>query len=309
MNLLKKYRSVIGMTLLVGGYALYTFFHQLYIPPGHLKITMLNIGQGDAILIQIGETHFRTIDILVDSGPDHSVVYELGDTLAPWNNTIEYAIATHDDADHIAGFLEMKKQYEITQWILPGRTKDTAVSEYFHDFLNESGAAQQRVRRGDTLQITPDAQFHILHPTAVPHEDINDDSIVGIFRFKNVHTMLTGDASVKNEQDILADPQFAQMNFDVDILKAGHHGSKTSTSLEWLQATQPETVLISAGVDNTFGHPHYRVIKDIQESGATVFQTNRDGRTACISDGLDYKCAPVRSSAFQALSAFGLAPK
>ncbi len=308
MNLLKKYRSVIGIMLLVGGYALYTFFQQLYIPPSHVKITMLNIGQGDAILIQIGETHFRTIDILVDAGPDHSIVYELGDTLAPWNNTIEYAIATHDDADHIAGFLEMRKQYEITQWILPGRTKDTAVSEYFHDFLNESGAAQQTVRRGDTIQITPDAQFHILHPTAVPHEDINDDSIVGIFRFKNVRIMLTGDASVKNEQDILADPQLAQMNFDVDILKAGHHGSKTSTSPEWLAVIQPETVLISAGVDNTFGHPHYRVMKDIKASGAQYFQTNTDGRTACLSDGTTYQCSPAYSPAARILEKFGFTP-
>lgn len=309
MSLLKKYRSLILMTLLIGWYFFYIFSNQFFIPPGHLKITMLNIGQGDAILMQIGRTHFRTIDVLVDAGPDHTVVYELGDALPPWNKTIEYAMATHEDADHIAGFAELVEYYAVEQWVISGREKDTNISDGFHAAMERSSGQQQVVQRGDVVEFGNDASFTVLNPTAVTHKDINDDSIMGILQFSDFSMMLTGDGSILNEEDIIAVAGSQGIELDVNVLKAGHHGSKTSTSSEWLEATRPEIVLISAGIDNTFGHPHYRVIKDIQNIGATVFQTNRDGRIVCLSDGEGYECKPARSSAFQMLSTLGLTPK
>ncbi len=176
----------------------------------------------------------------------------------------------------------------------------------FHEAMERLGGEQQRVRRGDTIQLTAEAALQIIHPTAVAHDDANEDSVVARFQFKNFSMMLTGDAYTEQENEITQLSADQPELLDVDILKAGHHGSKTSTSPEWLQATQPEVVFISAGIDNTFGHPHYRVMRAIHDFGATEFQSNRDGRVACESDGETYVCAPVRSPAFRILSLFML---
>ncbi len=309
MSILQKYQSIIIASLVIVLYAVYVYVTQFYVPPNHLKITMLNIGQGDAILIQIGVTHFQTIDMLVDAGPDHSVVYELGDVLPPWNKTLEYAIVSHEHADHVNGFFEFEGAYTVERWLFSDHTQDSDAARVFHDAMEQLGGQQQHVRRGDSIQLAPEAQLQILNPTNAVHDDLNEDSVVAWLQFTDFSFLLMGDAYRENEQEIMTQAAHDGRNLDVDVLKAGHHGSKTSTSPEWLEVTHPEIVLISAGVDNTFGHPHYRVIKDIQNSGATVFQTNRDGRIVCLSDGEDYECTPARSSAFQMLSALGLAPK
>ncbi len=253
---------------------------------GVLRVTQLNVGQGDGLLVQTPQGN----DILIDAGRDRRILSEIGTVLQPWNTTIEYVIATHEDADHIGGFPFIAQQYQINEWIVSGRTKETTVTKELHAAQEREGVMHVATA-GESIAIEDGVSLEILSPDQdVPaHEDINDDSVVAILHYHDFALALTGDAGITSENEIMKRHE----PIDVDILKAGHHGSKTSTSPEFLQWLDPEIVLISAGQDNDYGHPHYRVLHDIEQYGAWIFRTDKDGRITCETEGLpgDVQCS------------------
>jgi competence protein ComEC len=250
-----------------------------------LRITMLNIGQGDAILIQTPSKK----DILIDAGSDRAVLSELGEALPPWNRTIEYVIATHDDADHIGGMIHLKQYYTVEQWYVGSIRKETAQSTVFRQFLTTQ-ASVHSPQRGDVITFDTDVTFEVLSPDAQhAYEEINDSSIAGILRYKKFSMLLTADVGIEEEQRWLTACliRFACAAFDVDVMKVGHHGSRTSTSAALLEATTPHTALISMGEANSYGHPHSEVLQRLQKHQAAVFRTDLHGTVRCYTNGSD----------------------
>lgn len=252
-----------------------------------LRIVMLDIGQGDAFLIRTPGDR----DILIDGGPDRSILTELGAVLPPWDRTLELVVATHDDKDHIAGIAELRDIYNVKTLLRNPQDHPTA----FADALDEWKTHDTRVieaYRTDRIDIEEDLWLEILHPVRdVTYNESNAASLVIMLHYKKITMLFTGDATIEAEEDMLAVGH--THGFDVDVLKVAHHGSHSSTSWGFVTATQPEIALISAGADNSYGHPHAGPLARLQRIGAQIFRTDRDGRVLCRSDGFRIICNSI----------------
>ena len=281
-----KYTIVIKSMLFVVVSAACWFVWQPH--NGQLILVALNVGQGDATYIRTEQGN----DILVDGGPNRSVLAELGSVMPPFDHQLEYVVATHPDSDHIAGLMEVTDRYSIQNLITNGHGKDTHVFQQFATWMNAQRLTPVIVRRGDRINIDSDVWLEVIGPTDQEHDDTNEDSIVIILHDHAVRIMLTGDAPSTEEDDILS--AYSPEVLDVDVLKVGHHGSHFSTSNTWLATLTPQIALISAGLQNRYHHPHPSVLYRLKKARAEIYRTDMQGRITCHSDGSTVTCAPQR---------------
>lgn len=243
------------------------------------RVSFLDVGQGDSILIQTPE--FKTI--LIDTGPNSTVVDRLGEQMGFFDKTIDLFILTHPDRDHHAGILDVMRQYQIKQILLTGVSNRDPM---YLEFLAE--AKRQNIpivfpQSDEDWQIGPDLYLDILYPfenldlVGQTVKSKNNTSVsLRIMRGQEALMMLTGDAEAKQERLLVDSGQ----DLTANILKLGHHGSKTSTTDEFLAAVNPKTVVVSAGKDNQFGHPHEEVMGKVTDldirrtdlGGSVVFE-------------------------------------
>lgn len=244
-----------------------------------LKVAFLDVGQGDAIFIE-GPTG---IQMLIDGGPDRSVLRQLPKEMGLFDRTIDVVVATHPDKDHIAGLVEVFDRYSVQTFIEPGVEGDSSYSEALdRSVAIENGVQPIQARRGMRLQLGGGAYADILYPDRdVSGLETNTASIVMRVVYGETEFMLTGDAPVLVEDWVLASGGMLES----DVLKAGHHGSRTSTAPEWIQAVQPKYVVVSAGRDNSYGHPHQEVVDIVQKFGATLISTAERGSIRFESNG------------------------
>jgi beta-lactamase superfamily II metal-dependent hydrolase len=278
------------LTLLAVGFAAYSAWQWQPTAPGELQITFLDIGQGDAI-------HLRTpsgIDLLIDGGPDRQVIDQLGRSLPPQDHTIEYVISTHPDADHIAGLAELPEAFAIGTLLTSGASKSTGAAEAVAGWAGQVRTVVP-VQRGQRLELEPGLTLEFLHPNP-PYfhpDEPNEDSVSFLLRYGEFSALFTGDAAIPVEEEIVAYAAAAGLNLDVDLLKAGHHGSRTSTGSALLNATTPEVVVISVGAENRYGHPTIETLWRISQAGATTLRTDQLGTIRCRTDGTRFSCAPL----------------
>jgi competence protein ComEC len=253
-----------------------------------LSITMLDIGQGDAFYIRTPSG----VDLLIDGGPDRRILDQLGAVMPPLDHTIDYVIATHPDADHIAGLAELPGHYDVRMLLTNGMTKDTAPARQLLTWPRQIGTQVQTVQRGQHLQLDADTWLEFLHPDpGQPHpQDSNSDSIVCILHYKQASALFTGDATQETEATIIDYAQHNNITIDVDLLKVGHHGSRSSTSPQWLAALTPSIGLISIGADNRYGHPHAAPLYWLNRYHVQMFRTDLQGRVLCRSGGEYFVC-------------------
>lgn len=257
-----------------------------------LLIVMLDIGQGDAIYIRTP----GGIEILVDGGPDRHVVHELGQVMAPYDRTLDIVIASHPDADHIAGLTELPALYSIGTYIHSGVEKSTGFVEAINKWPEQYGTHVLEAYRGWILEIEQDVWLEFIHPDPQHfHEEVNDDSVMFVLHYKEFEALFTGDSSVEIEAEIIEyyGAQAAQV-LESDLLKVGHHGSKTSTSQALLDISTPDTALINVGWQNKFGHPHEGPMRRLESSTERIYRTDTQGRIQCKTDGHSHECHPLR---------------
>ncbi len=250
--------------------------------PGRLQVSFLNVGQGDAILI----TGPTGLQILVDGGRDRSVVRELPKAMNLLDRKIDLVVATHPDADHIGGLSDVLERYTVSYILTPGREGESEVYERFVAAAhNEPGAKELRALAGMRIQLGDGAYADVLYPgdNVAQLRESNDASVVLKVVYGDSEFMLTGDAPSWVEDRLVS--QYGEA-LKSDVLKAGHHGSRTSTSEQWLNAVQPQIVVVSAGKDNSYGHPHAEVLKRITTTGAQTFSTISEGTITYESDGV-----------------------
>jgi len=244
-----------------------------------LLVSFLNVGQGDAILVvsPTGE------QILIDGGPDRSVLRELPRRIGPLDRSLDLVIATHPDKDHIAGLADVFDRYDIDAFLDPNVANDTSYAQALtYAASTEEGIEMVVARRGMRVHIGGGAYLDVLFPDRdVASIEANTGSIVTRLVYRETSFMLTGDAPSAIEEWLV---ELDGSSLASDVLKAGHHGSRTSTSEEWMAAVAPRFVVISAGEGNSYGHPHAEVVGRIQESGAQLLST-MDGGVRFQSDG------------------------
>lgn len=251
----------------------------IFLDTDELKVTFLNVGQGDAILIESP----TGVQMLVDGGRDRSVLRELGKRMSPLDRSIDVVVATHPDADHIGGLSSVFSNYRVSKYITPDIDSDTnTAEELVFRVGKEKDVEVLTARRGMRIDMGGGAYADILFPDRnVSDVETNTGSITMRVVYGETEFLLSGDAPLSIENWLVTlDGEYLQS----DVLKAGHHGSRTSTSGEWLEKVNPSFVVISAGKDNSYGHPHQEVVDKIIASGATLLSTT-DGAVRFVSDG------------------------
>jgi len=241
-----------------------------------LSISFLDVGQGDAILIQTEENK----NILIDAGPDGKVVEEVSKKLGFFNQKIDLFILTHPDLDHYGGALDLLQKYPVDQVMLTGVSSGSQLYLAFLDELQKQEIPIIYPDNSKDLQIGQDAYLDILYPfdgqSLIGQEakNKNDTSISLIIRNAAGEplALLTGDAEERQERDLLLSAQ----DLSAPIFKLGHHGSKTSSTQLFLNAIDPKTIVASVGKDNKFGHPHEEVLTRISN---LEFMSTAEGGT------------------------------
>ncbi|MBU1500416.1 MBL fold metallo-hydrolase [Patescibacteria group bacterium] len=254
-------------------------------PSGTMEVSFLDVGQGDAILI----TGPTGIQLLVDGGRDRSAVRELPKVMNLLDRRIEMVLATHPDADHIGGLPDVLSRYRVSYVLTPGREGESEVFSSFEESIkNESGAKELVARAGMRINLGGGSYADVLYPgDNVAHlREPNDASVILRVVYGDTEFLLTGDAPSWVEERLVS--QYGA-SLQSDVLKAGHHGSRSSTSKLWLAIVQPEVVVVSAGENNSYGHPHPEVLENVEKSGATLLSTVSEGTITYVSDGITYE--------------------
>lgn len=260
--------------LIAAGLLALAFYACTQVLDNRLIITTLDVGQGDAILIQTPEHK----NILIDAGPDATVVDRLGKHMGFFDKTIDFFVLTHPHADHFGGLPDILQKYQIKQALITGvAASDPLYTEAIRTLKTQhipiifaEGGTDWQIGHGTVLDVLyPLAGQSLLGAKA---DNLNNTSVaIRLISPDGKTALLTGDAEKEEEREIL----LASLEMQADILKAGHHGSRTATSDIFLQAVRPDTVVISAGKDNTFGHPHAETLDRLK--GLDVRQTVLEG--------------------------------
>ncbi len=247
-----------------------------------LTFAMLDVGQGDAIFIE-SPSGFQ---ILVDSGRDKKVLSELSHQMSFFDRSIDLVIMTNPDLDHIGGFVEVLEKYKVDKILEPGTYNDSEVYKKIEEIIKGKNIPRYLARAGTRIPLGDGASLDILFPDKdVSTWDNNDGSIVARIIYGNHSFILTGDASIKTEKYLL--DKFNQEVFDADFLKVGHHGSRTSTSLEFVQAITPRYALISSGQGNKYGHPHDEILDRLSSLNIEILRTDERGTIVFTCDKIE----------------------
>ncbi|MDO8668520.1 MAG: ComEC/Rec2 family competence protein [bacterium] len=256
-------------------------FWLTYNAPKNLEVDFLDVGQGDAILIKTPGGQ----NVLIDGGPDKSVVKRLGENLPWYDKRIDLMILTHPHDDHVTGLIEVLKRYEVRRILYTGATHNAPNYLTWLKTVRDKKVPLTIIDKEQAIDLGQNVKLEVLYPNQSllnkTLSDLNDSSIV----IKLVHGqskfLLTGDAGLAVEKFLLAN----NSDLDVDVLKVGHHGSEYSTSQEFLDKVKPQLAVISVGKDNDYGHPNLRIIKRLERAGSRILRTDEAGTIRIESDG------------------------
>lgn len=245
-------------------------------PPKGVTISMLSVGQGDSFLIQTSDGK----QLLIDGGKDASVLEELAKILPAGDTTIDVVVATHPDADHIGGLPLVLSRYSVGLFITSDVQGTSALYKKLFTTLYQKNIPAYFARKGMSfvLDATTGTQFTILFPDRSTKQwETNTASVIGMVQTGDTplqKALFMGDAPISIEQMLVASiPHTLQAS----LLKLGHHGSKTASSESFLQTVHPSIALISAGVANTYGHPHNEVLNRLRSLGIPWVSTQDSG--------------------------------
>jgi competence protein ComEC len=245
--------------------------------PQDLNVYYLDVGQGDSILLDYGQT-----EVLVDGGDiSPGVVSDISPYI---DGALDVMIATHPHADHIGGLIAVLQQFEVDEiW----HNGDSATSNTYTEFMSAvqtEGAVVHIGKRGDIITAA-DLSLKVLHPDGL-YGTTNNNSLVLALLFGEVDFLFPGDAEQEAEFSMLVSSVFPVP--DVDILKVGHHGSNTASSQSFIDATKPEVAIYMASEGNSYGHPHQETLTTLDDSGATIYGTDVHGTIIVSTDGQTY---------------------
>jgi competence protein ComEC len=280
--------------------------------PQALEVTFFDVGQGDAIFIETPERH----QILIDGGPSSKILEKLGKEMPFYDRSIDLIILTHPDPDHLNGLVDVLKSYKVGLVGFNGaKGTNPAFSEFEKQIIERKIPVVilyngKKIKigsipaEGGTTSIEPGSRtighpeqssgvgeelfFDILSPS-VSFEgkkvsDFNTSSIVAKLVYGQNEFIFTGDAPKSIEKTLVE----SNLDLDSDILKVGHHGSKTSTTDVFLDKVSPDIAVISVGKDNQYGHPHLEVLERLEKYGIKILRTDQNGDIKIFSDGRNY---------------------
>ncbi len=253
--------------------------------PGLLTVAVLSIGQGDAIYIESPTGR----QVLIDGGPDGSVLRELPKVMPAFDRSLDVVVATHPDADHVAGLTGVVNRYEVGMFLEPGMYKDTTISSAVENAVDTRQVPRYLLHAGMSLDLGGGAWLEVLHPgrdvSRLSGQFANQAGLVMRLTYASTSAMFMADVPTAVEVALVAT---YGTHLDSDLLKAGHHGSRTSSSDTFVKAVSPDVALLSLGRGNSYHHPHVEPLSIFKKYGALVARTDLEGTLVFTSDGHEF---------------------
>ncbi|MBU3969020.1 MBL fold metallo-hydrolase [Patescibacteria group bacterium] len=244
-----------------------------------LKVAFLDVGQGDAIFIETPSGN----QILIDGGADKKVLRELSKIMPFHDRSIDIVIISHPDKDHIGGLPSVFENYEISAFVEPGVGTDTDIYNILKNLVKKENSKIILARSNMVFNLDKNIFLKILFPDRdVSGMDTNDASVIAHLVYGNSEFLFTGDSPQKIEKYLVS---LGGEKLNSDVLKIGHHGSKTSSSKSFVGFVSPEYAVISVGADNKYGHPNQEVINILNEFGVKILKTSESGTIIFETDG------------------------
>ncbi len=242
-----------------------------------LRVHYIDVGQGDSELIELPNDEV----MLIDAGEN-----DKGGVVADYIKSqgidkIDYLVGTHPHSDHIGGLDTVIDELEIGKIYMPKVASDTKTFNDVLDAVERKGLSVNTAKSGVEVLKSDDLSVTFVAPVRETYKSLNNVSAVVKIVYKNSSFLFTGDAEEQAEEDITADVR-------ADILKAGHHGSSTSSSWDFLNRVKPSCAVISCGEGNEYGHPHTETLEKLSEIGAAVYRTDLDGTVIIETQGDGY---------------------
>jgi len=278
----KFYRNLLIITVIVALVALIAVYF-FYEPNKNLRVTFLDIGQGDSALIQTPYSQ----NILIDGGPGTAILKQLPKFLPFYDKTIDLMILTHPHDDHVGGLVPVIKRYKVKKILYTGVVHAAPDYLAWLEEIRDRNIALTIIDRPQAIILGENLKMEILYPREglvnKEVENLNNSSIVAKLIYGDNKFLFTGDAEVEIEEELIA----SSADLSADVIKIGHHGSDTSNTEEFLQAVNPQIAVIQVGKDNDFGHPSLRVLKRLERIGVEYYRNDLEGWVQIISDGQD----------------------
>ena len=239
-----------------------------------LIVHYIDVGQADSILVQVNGKN-----LLIDAGNRDDGSKVVAYLQKQDVKKLDYVIATHPHEDHIGGMSDVIKKYPIVDFYAPKKTNNTKVFENMINALN--GKKIKTAKAGVELDLGENVKCEMLAPNSSDYDDLNDYSAVVKLTYGDKKFLFMGDAEKLSEKEMLNN----NLDLSCDVLKAGHHGSSTSSSKEFLDKSSPKIAVISCGKNNDYGHPHKETLAEFKKRNVTVYRTDIDGTIVLTSDG------------------------
>lgn len=249
----------------------------------NLEVDYLDVGQGDAILIKTSAGQ----NILIDGGPDNIIIERLSENLPWWDKQIDLMILTHPHDDHVNGLINVIKRFDVKKILYTGVVHTSPSYLEWLELIKEKHISLYIIENQQIINLGEDCKIEILYPfeslSGQVVNNLNNSSIVMKLIYRNNSFLFTGDIEAEIENFLLE----KDLDLEADVFKAGHHGSDTSNTEEFLQAVQPAFAVIQVGQKNDFGHPSRRTLKRLERLGTKIFRNDIDGTVRFFSNGYD----------------------
>lgn len=244
---------------------------------GQLKAHFLDVGQGDSILIQLPNGQ----NMLIDAGTSEAGGSVVSYLKEQGINKINYLVATHPHADHVGGMIAVVQSLAIDRVYMPRVSHTTKIFENLLETIKAKGLKINKAEAGVTIINQEGIKAGFIAPCGSGYERPNNYSAVVKVQYGNTAFLLTGDAESVSEQEMIA----SGTNLKADVLKVGHHGSKSSTTQAFLSSVSPKYAVISCGAGNSYGHPHQAILDRLKKAGVQTYRTDIQGTVIITSDG------------------------
>lgn len=244
-----------------------------------LRVVFFDVGQGDSIFIETPSGK----QVLIDGGPDRNVLRRLAGEMGYWDRTIDMVIATHEDKDHVGGLPDVFNRYSVGIFVRTENQGESLEANIIDELSKREGSEIVFARRGMEFDFGASTTLEILFPDRDPTLlESNTSSIVARLVYGESEFLLTGDSPKSVEEYLVS---LDREGLQSDVLKLGHHGSRTSTSELLLDAVKPKYAVVSSGKDNRYGHPHEEVTERLLELSIPMFNTAEEGNIIFVTEG------------------------
>lgn len=242
-----------------------------------LKIHFIDVGQADSILIELPNEE----EVLIDAGnngDEDTIINYLRNLNI---DDIEYLVLTHPHEDHIGGAADVIEAFDIGKVYMPDKSTSSKTYADTINAIKEKNIEMIKAEGGLGIINEYNLKYEVLAPNSMFYSELNEYSLVTKLTYENTSYLFTGDAESVSELEMMR----AGYDLDVDLLKVGHHGGRTSSSRDFLNIATPEYAIISSGSGNKYGHPHQETLDRLSNIGAKIYRTDEQGTIVAASDG------------------------